>query len=135
MASPVLLRRWGRRQWIVGGRQWPAHGFKRLALGGDAPARGDEAGADHQKRPEKITSKDTHSRAGIDQAAEKPGIEDTADAGPDRVEERDRQGADLERKWFADRQIGRTRRRRGEEEDNHPADGQGCYRYEILGGE
>ena len=70
--------------------------------------------------PDRIADEYIGSAAGFDQRAEQRRRGETADAGADRVEDRDRERAHLEREHLAHRQVGRTRRRRGEEEHRRP---------------
>ena len=95
--------------------------FERLALGLDADREFDECRGDHQSGAEQIAGEDRAALAGADQYAEEPRRDGTADRGAERVEKGDGEGAGLQRKAFADRQIGGARRRRGEKEDAGPA--------------
>src|SRR3954453_1853993 len=95
--------------------------LERLALGGDREEDRDETGGDHQRGAEQIAV--VHVRAALrcDQRAEQCRRQ-RRDARADRIEERDRHRAGLEREQLADRQVGGARAGGREEEDDRPAD-------------
>src|SRR6266851_1873226 len=115
-ADPALRRRNGHDADIgssFDARQRPRDAFERLPFGSDADRQLDTGRPDHQPGAEQVAEEHRAALAAADQEAEQPGRRDAADRGPERVEDRDRQGPHLEREAFADRQIGRAGRRRG----------------------
>src|SRR5580658_5272010 len=104
--------------------EWAAHRLQWLALGRDAPQSLDRSRTNHQNRADAIADGDTRARAGTDQGAEQQGAGDATDSSTDGIEESDGERPQFKRKDLADSQIGRACRRRSEEEDSHPRDGE-----------
>ena len=96
---------------VIHKRERPRDSFERLALGRDAPDRhATTAAAIISADAEQVAGEDAVARAGIDQGAEQPGPATPPMPGADRVEQRDGERADLQRKRLADGEIGRARR-------------------------
>ena len=70
--------------------------------------------------PISIAHEHIGAAAALDQRAEERRRGEAADAGADRVEDRDRDRAHLQREHFAHREVGGARRRGREEEDRGP---------------
>ena len=96
------------------------NGFELLTLGRSHEELCNQSGRDHQRGADQITAEHARARAGVDQRAEQPRSGNAAYPGPDRVEERNRKRANLQRKCLAHGEIGRACRGRGEEEDDAP---------------
>src|ERR1700676_3605983 len=77
---------------------------------------------DHQAGSEQVAGENAGQRSGIDQRSEQGRADHAANAGSDRIEQRDRHRAPLQRQGFADGEIGGARGGRGKEEDDHPGD-------------
>src|SRR5215471_20565987 len=107
---------------LIDHRKWLRYQLQRLPFGRYAKARGDGRRPKHRRSAKQVTAKHTHTGACIDQHPEQPGAGNAADAGADSVEGSDGKRPNLDREGFADREIGRARSSRGEEEDYQPRD-------------
>src|ERR1700681_2369303 len=105
--------------------QRPCNRFQRPALGRDGVTPRDNGRSDHQSRPQKIARENAAARSCINQRPEQSGAGDAANSGSDRIEQRDRQRTDLQRKGFADGEICRARCWGSEEKDYHPCNSLG----------
>src|SRR6266516_1028257 len=103
-------------------RQRPRHRFERPALRRDPPAHHDDGSRDHQYGAQEEAGENAGPRAGVDPSSEQQRAADAADGGTERVETRNGERPDFERKGLADGEIGGARSRRGEEKDHHPGD-------------
>ena len=71
--APAVAAGGGVVEPLVDEGQRPRHRLQRLALGGDAPAPGDQAGQRSSARRRADSREHARARAGVDQRAEQPG--------------------------------------------------------------
>src|SRR6202030_1873335 len=94
--------------------------FERSPLGGHSNPKFNDRPKNHQYRGDQISDEQRISRTSTYDPSEENWRADSAGQSPDRVENCDRERANFERKNFAYRQIGRTRSRRSDKENNRP---------------
>src|SRR5581483_5400643 len=108
--------------------------LERLALGVDTEEGGDERGAAHEGGGEGVGAGERGAAAALDHRAEERRPGEAAERGAEGVEDRDRDGAHLERKHFAHGEVGGAGGSGGDEEDRAPAQGE-RGRAQGAGGE
>src|SRR3954454_16526425 len=80
--------------------------FEGFSFGVDAEEGGDEGGEAHEGGGEGVGAEERRAAAGLDHGAEERRAGEAAERGAGGVEEADGDGADLERKDLAHREVG-----------------------------